>query len=103
MLADVPLGIEMRMRVAQHRGAGLQVMKQRMQSIGADIRVVLAVPRAVEEGVGIAALGQSVADEMQYWRQTGQDRVGIALLIPVGIEEACHHADQRNFARILLD
>ncbi len=57
MLAGIPDCIEIRMRIAQFAGSGLQVMQQRMDAAGTDVRIMRAVPGAIKERVGIASFG----------------------------------------------
>jgi hypothetical protein len=96
MLLHIVDGIETRMRIAQLRRTGLHVMQQGVEPARRDIRVVLYVPRTVEETIWITPLGGTVTDEMLIRTQVAAGDVGIARPIPVRIEKRPDQAGQRG-------
>ncbi len=91
MLRRIPGRVEPGMGIIAARRAVAQIMQQRMQLPGVNLRVMRAVPGAGEERIGIAPFGQAEAQEMPHRIEARHTDIGVAVLIPIGVAQQAEH------------
>src|ERR1043165_5965334 len=85
ILRSIPGGIEKRVRIAALCTAGTNVVHERIETIGANVRVAVQIPGRVEEGMWITALLRPDFEIVQQRRQGATNDLWFLLEIPFGV------------------
>src|SRR3954466_8271989 len=87
MGGEIPAGAELGTWITSFGRAEKQVVVERVELAARHVGVVVAIPRDVEELVGIARLARAVAPEVALRVEALRSNVALALEVPVRVEK----------------